>query len=1706
MLSSESRPGNVMDSNSQSLCSPFPCTAANGQRGPKQPSSSPEIEDVRPKPPVKPKPWVLPKPAMPVKPVPGLRQALSEVPSAEKINLLAGPKPYSSGACNAVKRLSFSLKTPARESTNGKEVLSPFSTIAKPSGDGEVAGPTKKSTAVEGASGEESGESSSLRKGTVPFKVKPVPVAAKPERFPGTTVEEILAKMEKPNKEGVNSPDRPRLVRSFFSQDGSTAVHLGPKGYAAFRRCSSGEGSEMELEGPTYRISCDVEESRLSRNKEEITSSNGQHLPESEQPARAMERNLDLLSRDSSSRPSVSYDGGQPGYSSPPSPLGDSFPKTYQPLTKLSSGVTPGSPNAVAEPAQPPGAPHFPADVLSTEAQLPPGSPDAPTDLLESPVEVSLGLVQAPGSPMALSDPCPPGSPSSSIKTFLGHSQPSGLKGLSEKCPEVCLLPGPSASLTHPLAELSLEPRSGLQGVSESPGSPSTPSEYYVASDKPPGSPSRTQDTSLLSRDQDSLKNQSPMLPLEDKDPQLSQVLLRRASEGVLQPRGKKIVREELGGSLAVLPRVGGPPLEQAAGGESNWSLSQSFEWAFPTRTLEFGGKRLGSPPRSPIKESDDTDQLEAELGRMSLSPKGSYEKRDSESRRRGGGETEAYGSFPCLSDSRGSQGSQRKPEGQPESLSTLEVSAPGGPSAQRKLISPKLQGPIVAAEGGCEEEHDGFLPFLPAPEEAALRAMEPLPSVEQAAPPAEPCILFLEDAQMQMAASCQEDDGALGLTQEGKMGGADPLSGTDPDSGSHWLDELLASPPPSADDTKRSTPKSEEPTGSEDLLGWSRKDLCSEFGIVEVDRSATFGMGWAAGVGKVVWPGEMEQDREFGTGTQDWVSSYSVSDAKRQDMEFGASQQDWTRGTPSQSNSEPGQEEWLTAYGSNCADQKIEESDWSSTYSISTAESQDRELYMRKPGWPRLCSNDNNQESSTFAPEKMGWNSAYDVGVSERTDWLNKYSEENASCLESKVDTKLSDESVKYGTDSHQDTELDVRHSEGPSDPSAKTVGSQDATFNASQLGWPSDSSARQVLSEFSAHQVEQLSGYTANHLESQISTQQRLRPNTYGFDDDNCQESELNVKQSNWPSSYDMGLAQSQDGEFSAEKPDGASECDDSRTGWERELGVANRGSATEFEAGDLKFCARKPVWADDYSLSETDTHGSDFAGGRRDWIRDTDLSATEQKKQLGAIGKDLAESCGPLELQSLRVTVDLDETAGSLIGEAGGLITVAMDEPRGVGEGQPEWTQDLGLRGMDLSSDLKVGSPDTSKNHAEKQPYWSPSLGLETLSASSDARTLDPEETREPGVGQADLAYGSGTGSMEVSDLRPKALDGAEEVGLIQTDWTAATGVKHEDHSYQFAATGLDGDEMQHPGATGDSGERRKFHRQRLSSPSRLLEEMVSDSAVKEVAHQKRPASFHSCHSEKERGLSGWCNNQGPAAERAKGLPVPAEEDGKALSAADSQLASGNGSQPPVEPRVLSHPEQNGSQVAWPILQEGHASEGAEAPTEENFIFLEDTEVLDNTMYRDRANLGRKRGHRAPATRTGGTLSESDRDSWMFKDSTEPRIASAVSDEEAPEEPRSRKSRISPLSKGVKVPLFPGLNPSALKAKLRGRNRSVEEGDPQSEAKETHVQRSKSCKIANITGKPLVLPPKPEKSSGSETSSPNWLQVLKLKKKKS
>uniref|UniRef100_A0A8D0L9E8 Tankyrase 1-binding protein C-terminal domain-containing protein n=1 Tax=Sphenodon punctatus TaxID=8508 RepID=A0A8D0L9E8_SPHPU len=787
------------------------------------------------------------------------------------------------------------------------------------------------------------------------------------------------------------------------------------------------------------------------------------------------------------------------------------------------------------------------------------------------------------------------------------------------------------------------------------------------------------------------------------------------------------------------------------------------------------------------------------------------------------------------------------------------------------------------------------------------------------------------------------------------------------------------------------------------DLLGWSRKDLCSEFGIGGASRPGDFGMGWVgeSGAGKRDWANETEQDREFGTGKRDWPSKYSIGDVNQQDVVFSTSQRDWARGTELMGDSSVESTDWLSTYGSGDADQRDREfnasnPDWSSTYSIGSADNQDRELSARQPDWPSTYGiEDTDKKTSDYGASKPDWTSEYNQRAADR----------------------------------------------------------QDREFGASKPAWPTEYHPR---------------------------------------------DAELSARQAEWPNEYCLREAPQQSREFSAGKPDWSSDYGIDQTGQEREFRVRSRDQTSEFGVGDSELCAQKPVWRDECSLSDTDQQ--DFAAASRDWAKDFCTGGAERENQFGAIGKDWAGSFG----FSTSDPVDSAEATNNQTDWAGDFRTGAPDEPRGVGEGQSDQARDV--RDMDISSDLTVGSSAMPRESGEVQSDWACNLGLGSQAVASGLGDVGSEEPREAGVGQIDCTCKYSVGSTDTSDTRAASSVESKEASVAQMDWASGPGIEHSDQSYRFGGGILDGDEDQHPGTKGNSED--SLVGRPCSPQCSSNSHMLANSVTREAAVE-RPASFQSSHSEVERGPGNSADDPPPVAEKAWPYPFPLDEEDRLQpdgGAEASQSHSGDGNGVSMGTRKPSQPDQGG--------QEDHTMEGPGALVGPDFAFLEDAEVLDSAVYRDRANLGRKRGHRPPAIRPVGAmgLSETDRDSWMFEDSTEPQaVRAASSDEEAVEEPRSRRARTSPVLKGVKVPLFPSLSPSALKAKLRGRNRSAEEGAlqgevKQSSSKEVHVQRSKSCKIPSLSGKPLVLPPKPEKSSGSETTSPHWLQALKLKKKKS
>ncbi|XP_031983400.1 uncharacterized protein KIAA1671 homolog isoform X2 [Corvus moneduloides] len=170
---------------------------------------------------------------------------------------------------------------------------------------------------------------------------------------------------------------------------------------------------------------------------------------------------------------------------------------------------------------------------------------------------------------------------------------------------------------------------------------------------------------------------------------------------------------------------------------------------------------------------------------------------------------------------------------------------------------------------------------------------------------------------------------------------------------------------------------------------------------------------------------------------------------------------------------------------------------------------------------------------------------------------------------------------------------------------------------------------------------------------------------------------------------------------------------------------------------------------------------------------------------------------------------------------------------------------------------------------------------------------------------------------------------------------------------------------------------------------------------------------------------------------------------------------------------------------------------------------FSFIDHTAVLDSSALKTRVQLSKKRRCRAPAShslrRSRGldlenrfSLTEEPDNAWMFKDSTEEK--KTMQQEDSEEEDKIQHTPRSSSVQAQRLPVFPGMDHSVLKAQLRKRQESESTGDIGS------AQLFKSPKAQLGTPGSRVLPSSVEKEDRSEEKSPQWLKELKSKKRQS
>ncbi|XP_006160864.1 182 kDa tankyrase-1-binding protein isoform X2 [Tupaia chinensis] len=1712
------------------------------------PSGS-EPGDSRAKPPVKPKPRALPtKPALPAKPsllVPvgprPPRGPLAELPSARKMNMLAGPQPYG----GSKRPLPFAPRPMAETSTGGEAT--------------QETG--KEETGKEEAGKEELPPLTPPARCAAPGGVRKAPAPFRPasERFTATTVEEILAKMEQPRKEVPASPDRLWGSRLTFNHDGSS--RYGPRTYGM-------------ATGP--------------RDEDGRTLSRGwsQEGP-AKSPAECQEEHSKTLEKRSPlSDLAFNGDLAKPASSEPPTDVPRLCGPSSPGLASENGGsASPGLPPKVSGPA--PESPCLPSpDGGSPQHSQLPGAQNPAASQASPCVPVTQA---SPGAVLPDQNPCHLPSPGHPAECAPEAPRPSSLPIEVSEChsPE-----RPSAASPQPMIE-----------VVELPD---------LARTFPPG------------------REEVAQVNTDLRPVSLAQ---RRFSEGVLRPPDQD--QEKLGGSLVALSQTQGSQsaLDHpfGSGTESNWSLSESFEWTFPTRPSGLGVWRLDSPPPSPITEASEAAEA-AEAGNWTVSSSGEGTSQQGPGTGLAPGQPGRPGSWVQGDDPGISQTQEGGGECQSQSpVVPLEPLLTTGALAGSSLLQ---------AEERYEEQEplaSQASPLPPATREAALPILEPVLGQQQPAPPDQPCVLFADAPDPGQALPAEEEAMTLAQaettqprTEAQNSSRASPES-VGPESSSRWLDDLLASPPPSAGGTRRGTGSELKDTQapsscSEGLLGWAQKDLQSEFGIAPDPHSSSLTpSSWAQGASPDYGLGGGSPRGDSGLGEGDWASKYGQGTGEGsarewasrggigpEETEASSSQhqaeasalgglvaQDWVVGKPDQ----PGTPRNLEA---DTHDWEFSKRDAQGTYSSRDAELQDQEFGKR---------------------DSLGTYSSQDVSVRDwdfgKRDSLGAYASQDADKQGQELGKE--DSFGGYGSQdaNEQDCEFEKRES------SLSTYGGRGAEQLDQEFGtsaWMRD--------------------YSGGGSSGTLSTQDRgfgTRALSSGFSPEEAQQQDEEFEKkipsgedSLGEASRDVGQPEQRDlgGLFSAstaQLQDGASrqrdqdkwqgrDASQEAGGWqERQQAGGQSPSSADPEDAEMG----KPGWAGEFRLGVASQPEGALSPGQQAWSGDFCVEDPGRSYQFGVIGNnrvsgaDLSPSgtmggghfvspgktaagsvdwTDQLGLRNLEVSSCVGSGGSSEaqehamghvgwsdnlslrdMGLSSHLETGGSEEPRGIGVGEKDWTSDVGVRNRDLAGAGEVGSQSQaresgvgqtdwsgveageflkSRERGVGQADWTPDLGLRNMVPGAGC---SPAEPRELVVGQMDWGSGLGLGSLEAPcDLQPGGSLEPRGCGVGQMDWGQDMGLRNvelpgapseaREHGVGEAgqspkpglrnngslSPGLEardplearelgvgetsGSETQgedsslpsletRPEDSGmETGEALSFGaspgrcpvRSSPSGSQGLLEEMLAASSSKAAAHRESAAS----------GLRGLPEEGGVAAGADRGDhlepgrdPLPSWRPQPDGEASRTEEVDGTWS-----PAGTGRDEQGSARTPRRPSQ-GPAPRSAS----QDFSFIEDTEVLDSAMYRSRANLGRKRGHRAPAIRPGGTLGLSeaaDSDARLFQDSTEPQASRVPSsDEEVVEEPQSRRTRMSLGTKGLKVNLFPGLSPSALKAKLRPRNRSAEEGEPVESKpgqKESMVQRSKSCKVPGL-GKPLALPPKPEKSSGSEGSSPNWLQALKLKKKK-
>lgn len=545
----------------------------------------------------------------------------------------------------------------------------------------------------------------------------------------------------------------------------------------------------------------------------------------------------------------------------------------------------------------------------------------------------------------------------------------------------------------------------------------------------------------------------------------------------------------------------------------------------------------------------------------------------------------------------------------------------------------------------------------------------------------------------------------------------------------------------------------------SQGLLGWSQKDLQSEFGITGDPQPSSFSpSSWCQGASQNYGLGGASPRGDPGLGERDWTSKYGQGAGEgstrewasrrgigQEEMEASSSQdqsevsapgvltaQDRVVGKPAQLGTQRSQE-------ADVQDWEFRKRDSQGTYSSRDAELQDQEFGKR---------------------DSLGTYSSRDVSLGDwefgKRDSLGAYASQDAN--EQGQNLGKRDHHGRYSSQDadEQDWEFQKR------DVSLGTYGSRDAEPQEQEFGksaWIRD--------------------YSSGGSSRTLDAQERgfgTRPLSSGFSPEEAQQQDEefekkipSVEDSLGEGSRDAGRPGQREsgGLFSpstAHRPDGALGQRD-QSSWQnsdasrevgghqerQQAGAQGPGSA-DLEDGELG----KRGWVGEFSLSVGPRREAAFSPGQQDWSPDFCIEASERSYQFGIIGNDRVSGAG--------------FSPSSKMG--GGHFV----PPGKTTAGSVDWTDQLGLRNLEVSSCVGSGGSSEAREDAVGQMGWSGGLSLRDMNLAGCLESGGSEEPEGIGVGEKDWTSDVNVKSKDLTEVgKGGGHSQARESGVGQTDWS-------------------------------------------------------------------------------------------------------------------------------------------------------------------------------------------------------------------------------------------------------------------------------------------------------------------------------------------